>query len=121
MLVSLIALTVGNALNKLLHTVGAGLFHLLRDVAVNIERKRSSCMPEIFLHGFDVISALDRNNSIGMAQIMKSGFRCPDPLYDALEAVIYGAVGKIIANGIGEDEIALFPQASRLHAHGILA
>ena len=94
---SLIALPAGNALNKLLHTVGAGLFHLLRDVAVNIERKRGSCVPEVFLHGFDVISALDRDNSIGMAQIMKSGFRCPDPLYDALEAIIYGAVGKIIS------------------------
>ena len=76
----------------LLRMLGTAQTHLREHMTIDIKRKRGRGVSHIFLHGFDVISALDRGDGVGMAQIMKSGFRCPDPLYDALEAVIYGAV-----------------------------
>ena len=49
------------------------MLHLIRNMSINIECEGCRGMSEIFLNGFDVVSALDRGHRIGVAQIMKSG------------------------------------------------
>ena len=56
----------GNALDDLLHTVSTIPPHLSRDMAVNVQSKRSRGVAQILLHRLDVGTALDRHDSIGV-------------------------------------------------------
>ena len=56
----------GNALDDLLHTVSTIPPHLSRDMAVNVQSKRSRGVAQIFLHRFDVISTFDCDDSISV-------------------------------------------------------
>jgi hypothetical protein len=64
------------------------MLHLIRNMSINIECEGCCGMSEIFLNGFDVVSALDRGHRIGVAQIMKSGVGQAKFLHNALKAVI---------------------------------
>ena len=57
---SLIVSSSRYGLNKLFHPLCAVSLHLLRDVSVNVQRKRSGSVSEVFLHGLNVIAALDK-------------------------------------------------------------
>ena len=61
---SLMKLPVRNRLDKLLHSLSAILFHLFRNMSVNIQRESRSGMAEIFLHGFNVVAAFDTSNCV---------------------------------------------------------
>ena len=82
-----------NRLDKLLHSLSAILFHLFRNMSVNIQRESRSGMAEIFLHGFNVVSAFDTGNCVCVAQVVKAGGWRTDFLYDPLEAVVHRAIG----------------------------
>ena len=64
-----------HSLYELLHPGCAFLFHLLCDVAVNIQRKGCCSVSQVLLDGFDVVPGLGGYNSIGVAEIMETGFR----------------------------------------------
>ena len=72
---SLIVSSGRYGLNKLFHPLGAVLLHLLRDVSVNIRRKRSGSVSKIFLHSLNVVAAFDASNRVGVAQVVKTGSR----------------------------------------------
>ena len=42
--------------NKPLHSVGTVLFHLLRDMTINIQSECCGCVSKIFLYGLDVVT-----------------------------------------------------------------
>ena len=50
--------------NKGFHPGSAVPLHLLRDVAVYIQRKGRCVMAEIFLYCFDIIPGADRGNCV---------------------------------------------------------
>ncbi len=56
-----------------LHPVSTGMFHLVCDMSINIQSKCSSRMAKVLLHGLYVVAALDRNDRVGMSQIVKAG------------------------------------------------
>ena len=90
---SLMKSPVRNRPDKLLHSLCAILFHLFRNMSVNIQRERRSGMAEIFLHGFNVVAAFDTGNCICVAQVVKAGGWRTDSLYNSLEAVVHRAIG----------------------------
>ena len=61
-------------LDKLLHSLSAILFHLLRNMSVNIQRESSSGMAEIFLHSFNVVAASDTGNCVCVALLGAAAF-----------------------------------------------
>ena len=99
----------GNALDDLLHTVSTIPPHLSRDMAVNVQSKRSRGVAQIFLHRFDVISTLDCQNRIGVPQIVEAGRGRTNFDHDSLEAIIDGAVGKKATSLIGENKAVFLP------------
>ena len=80
-------------LNKLFHPLCAVSLHLLRDMSVNIQRKRSGSVSKVFLHGFNVVAAFDTGNCVCVAQVVKTGSRRAYFFHNALEAVIHRAIG----------------------------
>ena len=55
--------------NKGIHAVGTGLFHLVRDVSVNVQSESSGMMAQIFLHRFYIVPGLQGSHSVRMAQV----------------------------------------------------
>lgn len=47
-------------------------------MTVDIKSKGGSCMTEIALHSFDIVTALDRGNGESMTQIVEACDRCAD-------------------------------------------
>ena len=82
-----------NRLDKLFHPLSAILFHLLRNMAVNIQCESSCGMAEIFLHSLNVVAAFDAGNRVGVAQVVKTGSWRAYFFHNALEAVIHRAIG----------------------------
>ena len=57
-------------------------------MTVNIERESGGCVPEVSLHGLDIISILQGKNGKGMSQIMNARVRRSDSLCDFLVMVV---------------------------------
>ena len=68
----ILPLLAHNALNVLLHPLGALPAHLVRHMAVHIKGKGSGGVAQIPLHRLDVIPGLDCGHRIAVAQIMKA-------------------------------------------------
>ena len=47
--------------DQLIHSGGAALLHLVADMSIGLERERRREMPQVGLHGFDVVTVFDRN------------------------------------------------------------
>ena len=62
----------GKSLNELLHAVSRLLTHLLGHVAVNVQREAGGGVAEISLHGLDIVAALDEDDGVAVAQIVKA-------------------------------------------------
>ena len=77
-------------------------------------------MTEIFLHGLNVVAALDRGNGEGVTQIVEARGRCADVSDDTLEAVVHSSIRQIAAGLVGEYEAVLFPCIAGLHSHTVL-
>ena len=106
-------------LNKLFHPLCAVSLHLLRDVSVNIQRKRSGSVSEVFLHGLNVVAAFDASNRVSVAQVVKASGRRAYFFHNALKAVIHRAIGQIAARLIGKDKPVFLPcRASGYHCIG---
>ncbi len=57
-------LLAANPLDEGLHPGGAGLFHLICDVAVDVQRKGGGGVAQVALHRFDVVPGPDRGHCI---------------------------------------------------------
>ena len=75
-------------MNEAFHTVGAILLHLVRDVSVDVQREGCSGVAEVSLHGFDIVSRLQRRYSVGMPHIVESDIRCANLGNDLFEVVV---------------------------------
>ena len=65
-----------HTLNISLHTAGALLLHLLRDMTVNVQCKSGGVVAQVFLYRFGVIPILQGEGGVGMAQVVDCGVRC---------------------------------------------
>ena len=74
-----------DGLDKCFHPGGTFSLHFLGDMTIHIKGKRSRCVSQIFLDGFNVVTRLDAGNRIGVPQIMKASFGTSDFLCDLLE------------------------------------
>lgn len=74
----------------LLHPGGTGFLHRFGDVPVDIQGKSRCRVAEVALHGFDIISVLQRQNRIGMSKIMDPRVRRADFNSKLLEMIISG-------------------------------
>jgi len=59
--------------NVLLHPLGTGLFHVFRDVSIDIQSKRRSSMAQVFLNRLYIVAILKRQHSVCMPEIMDPG------------------------------------------------
>ena len=69
-------------------------------------------MPQIALDCFYIVPVLDSDNSVLMAQIMKTQLRTPHLFDDPLEATIDCPIGKNISFSVSEDKVGIFPKRS---------
>lgn len=53
---------------EVLHAVGAFFLHPLRDMSVDVKRKRCSGVTNVLLNGLEVIAVLQGQQSMGVAQ-----------------------------------------------------
>ena len=77
-----------NAVDKLLHTLGACLFHRLGHVAVDVEREPGSMVPKILLQRFYIVTALECGYSVAVAQVVETGFLHPQLLYNSFVVAV---------------------------------
>ena len=77
-------------------------------------------MTEIFLHGLDVVAALDRDNGESMTQIVEARGWCTNVSNDTLEAVVRGSIRQIAAGLVSEYKAVLFPCIAGLYPHTVL-
>lgn len=53
----------------LLHPGGAGLLHLVRDVAVHVQRECGGGVAQVPLHGLDVVPGANRGHGIAVTEV----------------------------------------------------
>ena len=64
--------TARHFFDKLFHVVGAALFHLLRHMSIDIQRKRRCRVSKVPLHRLDIITGMDRGNCVAVAKIVET-------------------------------------------------
>lgn len=57
----------------LLHPLGAGLFHMLGHVPIDIQCKCRRSVAQVSLHRFHIVAVLERQYGISMPEIMHPG------------------------------------------------
>lgn len=57
----------------LLHPLGAGLFHMLEHMPIDIQRKCRRSVAQVSLHHFHIVAVLEGQHCIGMPEIMHPG------------------------------------------------
>ena len=95
--------------DKLLHPCGAGLFHLLRYMAINVQGKGCGGVAQILLHRLDIVPGLDGCHGVRVPQIVKAGFRAAYLLHDLLEGVVHGGSRQVVAQIVREYKAAVLP------------
>ena len=76
--------------NKALHSPGALAAHLVGDMAVDIQCKDRRGVAQVFLHGLDIVPALDRGHGVAVAQIVAPGLRAADGGHQLFESLVDG-------------------------------
>ena len=56
----------GNTLDEALHTLGAGLLHLLCNVAVYVQSESRRVVAQVLLHCLDVVPTLEGGNRVAV-------------------------------------------------------
>ena len=56
-----------NTVDVLLHPLGAGLFHLIGHVAVDVQRESCRGMAQVALYCLDVVTGTNGSNGVGMS------------------------------------------------------
>ena len=95
-------LQIGNALYEGFHSVCAGLFHLLGDVAIHVQREGSGVVAQVALHGFDVIPGPESCHGVAVAEIVEPRVRQTDRSREAFVVVIDRVGGKMLPSLIAE-------------------
>ena len=105
----------GHLSNKPLHPVGAVALHLLRHVPVDVECEGCGVVPEVCLHGFDVVAGAQRRDGVRVTQIVESGMGNAGLRGKRLELEVNGLGAEIPAVLLREDEVHGIAPAA---AHG---
>lgn len=95
-------LQVSDALDVGFHAGGAGLFHLVGDVAVHVQGERCRCVAQVSLHRFDIVTGADSGHGVAVAQIVKAGVRAADAGHDPLELLRDRPGHQVPADLVGE-------------------
>ena len=106
-------LSAGNALDERLHPLCAVSFHLVRYMAIDIQRKGGGSVAEITLDGFNIIPAFDCGNGVAMAKIMEASFGRAYAFYQPLEILIDGIRSQVSAQLIGKHQTTVIPSRPR--------
>ena len=105
--------TARHFFDKLFHVVGAALFHLIRHMSIDIQRKRRCRMSKVPLNRLDIITGMDRCNCIAVAKIVEASLGHTDRCDNALVAVIHIVRRNMTAQLVCKDKAAVFPCAAR--------
>ena len=73
-----------------LHPVGAFLLHLVRDVAVDVQREGRRGVAQVGLYGFDVVADLQGGHRVGMPHVVEADLRRADLFHDLLVEALQG-------------------------------
>lgn len=79
-------------------------------MTVDIKGEGGSCMTEIALHGFDVITGADAVDRVSVAKVMYPCIGKANAFHDTLEAIEDRAIGNIAPELIGEHQAAVLPR-----------
>lgn len=90
---------------KLLHPIRRFLPHLLRHMAIDIQRELGRCVAQVGLDGLNVISGIEGGDGEGVSQVVESGFLHTGTLGHFLEMLHYGAPNQVLSEGIGKHQI----------------
>ena len=93
----------------MLHSVRTFEFHFLRDMPVHIQSECCSCMTQIFLYGFDVVTGSDRGYCKGVAQIVKAGIGSTNFCDDLFEFQIDGLMFQVMTQLISKHKTGILP------------
>ena len=91
--------------DEALHPVGAFLLHLVGDVAIDVQREGRRGVPQVALHGLDVVADLQGRHRIGVAHIVEAELRRADPFHDLLEVVVDRIGVQVFAQLVGKDQV----------------
>ena len=105
-------LQIGNALNVLFHSVSAGLFHLLCDMPIHVQRKGSGVVAQIALDSLDIIPSPEGSNCKAVSEIVQTCVRHTDRGHNLLVVVVKGAGGKVVAPCVREYIPAVMPEGT---------
>ena len=92
-------------MDKALHPVGALLLHLVGDMAVDVQCKGRRGVPQVVLHGLDVVADLQGRHRIGMPHIVEAKPRLADLFHDLLEVVVDRIRVQVAAQLMGKDQV----------------
>ena len=105
------------ALNEVVHALLAGLFHLLRHMAVHIQGEAGRGMAQVLLCGLDVVAFLQGGNGISMAQIVEAAFGQADGGRQALVVKKHCLNSQMVPQCIRKYQIVrIVPRLARLDA-----
>ena len=80
-----ISLHLGNIFDIGIHSLRAGLFHLVCHMPVDIQRECSRSMSQSFLHDLNIIPCSNRCNRIRMSKVVETDFWQTCPLQHPVE------------------------------------
>lgn len=110
----------GHRAKQTVHSLGAGLAHLVSEVAVDVQREGGCGVAQVALHRLNIVAHGDCRHRVGVAQIMEAEVRQTDLGGDFLELVIDGVGGQVLAPLIAEDEVVVLPRRTHLEPLDIL-
>ena len=84
-------LPLQNARDVAVHSGGAVLLHLFRDVSIDIQRKGGGGATEVSLYRLDVIPGADSGDGVTVPQVVESGVRPSNRRDSFLEVLVDGA------------------------------
>ena len=92
----------GKTFYEVFHTVSAFASHVICYVSIDIKGKGGSGVSKILLNGFNIVSALNGCNGVGVAQVVESGIRATDTGNNTLESIIGRSVRQETTQLVGE-------------------
>ena len=93
----------GDRLDEPLHSVRTFPLHLIRHMAVHIQRKRGGGVAQITLHCLDVVSGADRGNCVGVTQIVETGVGTTNGRNNALVLAVDRRLRQVCPELVGKD------------------
>ena len=91
--------------DEILHAVSAVTLHFLRHMAVGVKCECNGRMAQVFGDGFDIVTVLEGQRSVGVPQIVEAGGGDSNSFGNLLEIVIDLVGDQMPAQLIGEYQI----------------